>query len=331
MRQSKILEGKRVGVVLFQLGGPDSLDNVEPFLYNLFCDPDIIDLPLGQLFRRPLARWIAITRGAKVRKYYEKVGGKSPILKQTMHQSLALQRLLSEHMDVKTYVCMRYWHPMTDEVVRAIKDEGITDVVLLPLYPQHSVTTTGSSINEWNRVAGRHGLNGIGVRIIKEYCDHPLYVRAFVENIQTALKRVPEEDRSKVNLVFSAHGTPVKLVAKGDPYQSQVERTYHAILREGNFGLAHHLCYQSKVGSDKWLEPSLHATIEGLAQKGATHVIVVPAAFVSDHSETLYEINIETREEAMHAGISYFDMCPALNTNPYFIAALADLVQKQLQ
>ncbi len=323
-------EGKKVAVVLFQLGGPDTLENVEPFLYNLFCDPDIIDLPMGFLLRRPLAWWIARTRGAKVRKYYAQVGGGSPILKLTTRQATALQEHLSQKMNVKTFVCMRYWHPMTEEVVQTLKSENFTDIVLLPLYPQYSMTTTGSSINEWNRVTGRLGLNGTVIRTVEEYCDHPLYVRSFVEKIRTALNRVPEPERSLVHLVFSAHGTPLKLVAKGDPYQSQVERSYRAIVKEGNFGLPHHLCYQSKVGSDKWLEPSLHATIHALGDEGATHVIVVPVSFVSDHSETLYEINIETREEALQQGIRYFDMCPALNTNPLFIGALADAVIRTL-
>ncbi len=324
-------EGRKVGVVLFQLGGPDTLENVEPFLYNLFCDPDIIELPLGFLFRRPLARWIARTRGAKVRKYYEQMGGGSPILKLTTRQAMALQEQLSQKMNVKAFVCMRYWHPMTEEVVQQIKKESFTDIVLLPLYPQYSMTTTGSSINEWNRVVERFGLNGTRVRTVLEYCDHPLFVQSFVENIQTALKRVPHEDRSRMHLVFSAHGTPLKLVAKGDPYQSQVGRSYRAILNAGDFKLPHHLCYQSKVGSDKWLEPSLHETIHKLGHAGATHVIVVPLSFVSDHSETLYEINIETREEALKEGIRHFDMCPALNANAHFIGALADVVLRQWQ
>ncbi len=322
---------KKVGVVLFQLGGPDSLDTVEPFLYNLFCDPDIIDLPMAFLFRKPLARWISSRRAPKVQEFYKKIGKKSPILKLTLRQARALEVVLNKHVQARTYVCMRYWHPMTDAVLDALYRDGISEVVLLPLYPHFSKTTTGSSLNEWNRTLAARGSNSLHTKLVEEYCDHPLYVQAIVQNINIALKRVPREDRSKVHLVFSAHGTPVKLVRDGDPYQQHILRTYEAVVKEGRFGLAHHLCYQSKVGPQKWLEPSLDGMIEHLAAERVSHVIVIPIAFVSDHSETLWEINLETKEESKTLRIRYFDMSPALNTNPLFIKALADVVLKQVQ
>ena len=315
-----------IGVVLLQLGGPDSLENVEPFLYNLFCDPDIIDLPLAFLFRKGLARLISSRRASKVREYYKRIGSKSPILKLTRRQGAALESELRRRINAKVYIGMRYWHPMTDQVVEDLSKDNIRRVVLLPLYPHFSRTTTGSSVNEWNRVLARRGVNGLQVDLVEEYCEHPLYIQSLVRNIGIALRRVPAADRNKVHLVFSAHGTPVKLVNAGDPYQGQIVRTYRAVIDTGSFGLPHHLCYQSKVGPEKWLEPSLADTIQRLAGDKVSHVIVVPIAFVSDHSETLWEINMETREEAKHLGIKHFDMSPALNTNPFFIKALADLV-----
>lgn len=315
-------------VVLLQLGGPDALESVEPFLYNLFRDPDIIDLPGAFLFRKPLARFISRRRAPKVAEYYRKIGGRSPILKLTNRQSVALERELRKSVDARVLVAMRYWNPMTEEVVERIVREKIEDVILLPLYPHYSKTTTGSSVNEWNRVVRRRGANGLRVRIIEEYCEHPRYIMALVRNIGIALRRVPSAERANVHLVFSAHGTPVRLVKQGDPYQGQIIKTYNAVVRAGNFGLRHVLCYQSKVGPQQWLEPSLIDTVERLAKEGVTHLLVVPIAFVSDHSETLYEINMEVRRHARDHGIRHYDMMPALHTAPPFIEALADVVLK---
>ncbi len=321
-------QNDRIGVVLLQLGGPDSLESVEPFLYNLFCDPDIIDLPLAFLFRKPLARLISSRRAPKVQDVYRRIGHRSPILKLTRRQASALERMLQPSIDARVFIAMRYWHPMTVEVARQLHEERIGRVILLPLYPQYSKSTTGSSVNEWNRLTGR---DGFSTQIVEEYCEHPLYIQSLVRNITIALRRVPAADRSKVHLVFSAHGTPMSLVRAGDPYQAQVERTYAAVTAAGNFGLPHHLCYQSKVGPQRWLEPSLVTMIDSLARDNVSHVIVIPIAFVSDHSETLFEINMEAREQAIHAGIRHFDMSPALNAGPLFIGALADLVLKKVR
>ena len=320
---------KPTGVVLLQLGGPDSLDAVQPFLYNLFCDPDIIDLPFAFLFRKRLAKYISAKRTPKVQELYKGIGGRSPILAQTNDQAAALERELRKSFNAKVYVAMRYWHPMTDAVVEQVRRDGVERVVLLPLYPQYSKSTTGSSVNEWNRVVQRARVD-IATSVVEEYCEHPLYVQAIVANITATLEKVPHEDRSKVHLVFSAHGTPMKLVRDADPYSHQIRRTYDAVVREGNFGLNHSLCFQSKVGPQKWLEPSLDQTIERLAQEKASHIVVVPIAFVSEHIETLSEINIETREEAHELGIQYFDMMPALHTNPLFIQSLADVAVKKI-
>jgi ferrochelatase len=321
---------KKTGVVLLQLGGPDSLDTVEPFLYNLFCDPDIIDLPLASLFRKPLARFISRRRAPKVQEYYRRIGKRSPLLKITRRQAAALHNRLRPALEAKVYIAMRYWHPMTDAVADEIRRDGITDVILLPLYPQYSVATTGSSVHEWERVVQAKRMNEVSTMLVEHYYDHPLYIEAIVRNIRIALKRVRSEDREKVHILFSAHGTPVKLVKRGDPYARQIRATCEAVIEAGRFNLPHSLCYQSKVGPEKWLEPSLDDTVVRLGKERVTHVIVVPVAFVSDHVETLWEINIETREEAHHAGIRHFDIMPALNTNPFFIEALADLVRSKV-
>jgi ferrochelatase len=315
-------------VVLLQLGGPDSLASVEPFLYNLFSDPDIIDLPLAFLFRKRLARLISSRRAPKVAEYYRTIGGRSPILPLTLRQARALEQALRPAMDARVVVAMRYWHPLTGEALRRVREAECDHVVLLPLYPQFSKTTTGSSLNEWNRCVAREGLPGVRVSTVREYFDHPLYVQALVENIARALQRVPEGEREGVHLVFSAHGTPVKLVRQGDPYQAQVIRTYEAVLARGAFGQPHTLCYQSRVGPQEWLAPSLIETVDRLAERGTGRLLVIPVSFVSDHSETLYEINMEVRRHAHEKGIRRYDMMPALHTNPSFIAALADLVRR---
>ena len=322
--------GGKVGVVLLQLGGPDSPEAVEPFLFNLFADPDIIDLPLAFLFRRRLAAFIARRRAPRVRGYYARIGGRSPILKLTRRQAAALEGALRRDIDARVVIAMRYWHPFTEEALDDLLASGVRRVVLVPLYPHFSKTTTGSSVREWERVLRRRGAADFRVTHVREYFEHPLYIAALVRNIGIALARVPEADRRAVHLIFSAHGTPVSLVKAGDPYKSQIERTVAAVVAAGEFGIPHRLCFQSKVGPQRWLEPSLNATLRALAAEGASRVIVVPVAFVSDHSETLWEINIEARAEAHTLGIPYFDMMPALHTAPEYIAALRDLVMENL-
>lgn len=319
-------EPKRIGVVLFQLGGPDGPQSVEPFLRNLFSDPDIIDLPLAFLFRSRLARIIAARRAPKVIPIYRRIGNRSPILRLTCRQAHALERALRKTLDASVFVAMRYWHPLTEETLRKVAAGNFDRIVLLPLYPQYSRSTTGSSVHEWERTSRRLSAAGVPTSIIEEYCDHPLYIQALVRNITFALRRVRPEERKDVHLVFTAHGTPMSLVNEGDPYRDQIVRTFNAVVAAGQFGLPHHLCFQSKVGPQRWLEPSLIDTIDRLAGEHVTHVIAVPISFVSDHSETLFEINMEARERAHRAGIRHFDMSPALNAAPQFIGALADLV-----
>ncbi|MEO8168377.1 MAG: ferrochelatase [bacterium] len=323
-------ESKPIGVVLLQLGGPDSLQSVQPFLYNLFCDPDIIDLPFAFLFRKRLAKYISTKRAPKVQELYKSIGGKSPILDLTNRQARALEQELRKTINANVYVAMRYWHPMTDAVVNQLYNDGVGRIVLLPLYTHFSKTTTGSSVKEWNRILKLQNRPSLPTAVVDHYYDHPMYIDAIVGNINQTLDKVPASEKQKVHLVFSAHGTPIKLVKDGDPYSAHIRKTYEAVVQKGNFGLAHHLCFQSKVGPQKWLEPSLDQTIERLGKENVSHVVVIPVAFVSDHIETLSEINMEAREEAHELGIHYFDMMPGLNTQPLFISALADLVLRKV-
>ncbi|MBI4465914.1 MAG: ferrochelatase [Acidobacteria bacterium] len=317
--------GRRLGVVLFQLGGPDSFEAIEPFLYNLFSDPDIIDFPFARLARRPLARLAARHRAAKVRKHYAEVGGKSPIIELTRAQARALERELRTVVDARVFTAMRYWHPLTEEVVREVQGGGFDELVLLPLYPQYSRTTSGSSLNEWGRQSARAGLE-VPTKVIRDFYRQPLYIEAVVERIDSALERFPAG--VPVTLVFSAHGIPQDVVEAGDPYQEQVEATAALVLECGGWAHPYRLCYQSKVGPGRWLQPMLLATLRELAARGERNVLVIPIAFVTDHVETLHEIDIKARAEAAELGIRQFELMPALNDSPRFIQALAELVRK---
>src|SRR5262245_27007790 len=316
--------GKSIAVVLFQLGGPDSLEAIEPFLLRLFRDPDIIDLPFAKVAREPLARIISATRAKKVRNHYAEIGGKSPIREFTERQARALELELRRFIKVRVFVAMRYWHPLTEETVSAVEAFAPDQLVLLPLYPQYSGTTTGSSLNEWNRRVAPSSLKQLPTRVIHEFYSDAAYLDSLVANIDRSLSKFPAGE--EVHVVFSAHSVPVSVIERGDPYQLQIENTVERLLKLGQWGFPHTLCYQSKVGASKWLQPSLHSTIKTLGERQTANVLVVPVAFVSDHVETLSEIDIEAREEASHHGIRQFEMMPGLNDDPRFIRALAGLV-----
>jgi protoporphyrin/coproporphyrin ferrochelatase len=313
---------RRVGVVLFQLGGPDTPEAIEPFLFNLFCDPDIIDFPFARLGRKPLAKLISTTRAKKVQHHYASIGGASPIRRFTELQARTLQsKLIADGLDARCFVAMRYWHPFTSEAIAQVRAAGCDEVVLLPLYPQYSSTTTGSSLNEWERLFQED----IPAHCIESFYHHPFYLDALVEKVDEALARFPGPGQPE--MVFSAHSVPVAVIEKGDPYQHQIEETVGRLMRRGGWSNRHRLCYQSKVGASKWLQPSLRRTIRDLATERVREVCVVPIAFVSDHVETLAEIDHEAREQAAALGIRQFEMTSGLNDSPTFIAALADLVK----
>jgi ferrochelatase len=321
--------GHRIGVVLFQLGGPDSCEAVEPFLYNLFSDPDIIDFPLASIARRPLAHLIARARARHVSRHYAEIGGRSPIRELTLRQAAALERELRLSLDARVVVAMRYWHPFTMEAILELQQHAPHELVLLPLYPQYSRTTTGSSWNEWDRrfrdsVAWRPEIHRI-----PDYHADPDFIDCLAASVNQALAGLscPVAD---LDFLFSAHSLPVSVVEAGDPYQKQVERTVDLLWARGRWPGRRHLCYQSKVGTARWLAPSMHETIQRLATQGRRHILVVPVSFVSDHVETLYEIGIEHRAIAERLGIADFRLVPGLNDSPLFIATLARLVRQSL-
>ena len=226
---------ERIAVVLFQLGGPDSLEAIEPFLYNLFRDPDIINFPGAFLARRPLAKFISSRRSKKVVAHYREIGGKSPIVDLTNAQAIALQCELDKQMNAKVFVAMRYWHPLTQAVIREMKRERFTKVVLLPLYPQFSKATTISSIKEWARQCNINNFNQIPSLSVCCYYNHPLYIEALVENISAAYRKFSHIDPGEVDLVFSAHGVPVSLVKEGDPYKFHIEETVRLVVEKGKW------------------------------------------------------------------------------------------------
>jgi len=317
---------RRIGVVLFQLGGPDTLEAIEPFLFNLFCDPDIIDFPGARLGRRALAKVISSTRARKVQHHYAVIGGGSPIRRFTEQQARSLQlKLVSEGVNARCFVAMRYWHPFTSEAIQHLRAAHCDEVVLLPLYPQYSCTTTGSSLNEWRRLFS----DRIPIRCVESFYQNDLYLDALREKIDEALARFPQPERAQ--LVFSAHSVPVSVIERGDRYKAHIEQTVALLLQRGRWGNQHRLCFQSKVGASKWLQPSLHTTLRDLAKEAAREVCVVPISFVSDHVETLGEIDHEAREEAAKLGITQFEMTEGLNNSPTFIAALTDLVLGALE
>ena len=317
---------RRIGVVLFQLGGPDKLEAIEPFLFNLFCDPDIIDFPGARLGRKALAKLISSTRARKVQHHYAVIGGGSPIRRFTEQQARCLQlKLADSGLDAHCFVAMRYWHPFTAQAIQQLRDAHCDEVVLLPLYPHYSSTTAGSSLNEWRRLFH----DDIPVHTVESFYQHELYLDAFIEKIDEALTRFPNPGQA--HLVFSAHSVPLAVIEKGDPYQQQIEHTVALLMNRGGWQNQTHLCYQSKVGASKWLQPSLHKTLHDLAAEKVREICVVPVSFVSDHVETLGEIDHEARKEAYDLGIRQFEMTEGLNNSPTFIAALADLVKAAVQ
>jgi ferrochelatase len=320
---------KRVGIVLFQLGGPDSLEAVEPFLLNLFRDPDIIPLgPLG-ILRNPIAKLISSRRSIPVAGKYAEIGRRSPIRLLTERQRVRLVAVLTPYIEPIAVTAMRYWHPMSAEAAETLRKAApLDEIVLLPLYPHFSYATTLSSLKEWRRVYGPP--NGRAKEhTVGQFYDHPMYIQAVMRRIGSVLRQFP--DSSRIHLVFSAHGLPMSLVEKGDPYPRQIETTVRLVCELGarqyaGWPRTHLLCYQSRVGPAKWLQPPLTGTIERLGHEGVKEMLVVPISFVTEHIETLHEINIEARIEARKFGIQGFRMMPAVGDSPLFIAALKDLV-----
>lgn len=321
-------ERRKVAVVLFNLGGPDKPESVRPFLRNLFGDPAILRVPF---FIRPaLASLLSRLRTKAATANYAILGGGSPLLALTREQGVALDAALSDEPDEhRCFVAMRYWHPMSEECAREVKAWGPDEIVLVPLYPQYSTTTTGSSVAAWHEAAAQVGLY---VRTRTLCCFHadPAFARATAAMVHRAYQdaRASLAPEVPLRVLFSAHGLPESIITAGDPYQWQVESTVAAVVEELAIdGLDHVVCYQSRVTPQKWIGPSTEAEIERAAHDKVA-LLVAPIAFVSEHSETLVELDVEYRELAEHAGVPGYFRVPAQNSDPGFIGSLANLVRR---
>ena len=310
----------RTAVVLLNLGAPDKPSAVRPFLKNMFSDPAILAVP-GPV-RWFLARLISGLRARKAIPIYEQLGGGSPLLPNTEAQAMALERVLGAEMRV--FVSMRYWHPMSAACVAAVKQYAPDRVVLLPLYPQFSGTTTGSSFADWRRAAAKAGLS-VPIHAVCCYPRQAGWIGAVADLIRGALAQIGPA-AGKPRILFSAHGLPKKVIAGGDPYQWQVERTVEAVVAELGGDLDWVICYQSRVGPLEWIGPSTEDEIDR-AGRDRVPILVVPIAFVSEHSETLVELDVEYRHRAERAGVPLYVRVPAVATHARFIAGLADVVR----
>jgi protoporphyrin/coproporphyrin ferrochelatase len=329
----------RISVVLFNLGGPDSVKSIRPFLTNFFDDPAIISAPSPVRFI--LSRYIAWKRGrvgGPAGISYGMMGGKSPLLENSQKQAVALQDFLNQTQDRHEYtvhIVMRYWHPRAHEIAQIVKSQDPDQIVLLPLYPQYSTTTTGSSIKEWQDISQKIGL----ATLTKTICCYPTmsgFIQASVDQIKTAYQDFCAAHPNIISprILLSAHGLPTKIIKAGDPYQSQCEQTAHAIARELSAvlnikNLDWEICYQSRVGPLSWIKPSTEEALEKAA-KDQVPVIIYPHAFVSEHVETLVEIEHEYRELAHQLGVPGFIRAGTVMTHPSFIKGLGELVQGSL-
>jgi len=311
-------------VILFNLGGPDKIENVEPFLFNLFNDPAILNLP--SLLRYPLAKFISNRRAPVAKKIYEELGGSSPILKLTKEQSDALETKLNQTQvdsEYKCFIVMRCWNPRANDVIKNVQLFKPEEIILMPLYPQYSAATSGSSIKEWKDVCKKNNYK-VKTSTICCYPTDQNFINAHTKEIIRKIK-----DLKNFKLIFSAHGLPEKNIKKGDPYQWQVEQSVKKIVENLNVeNLDWILSYQSRVGPLKWIGPSTEDIIIKNSKIGK-HIVLVPIAFVSEHSETLVELDIEYKEIADANGCKNYTRVPALGINEDFITAMSELIIKK--
>ena len=312
--------GAVTAVMLLNMGGPDSLAAVRPFLQNLFSDPAILPAPAP--LRRLLARWIAARRAPRSAANYRVIGGKSPLAEITRAQARALEESLGP--GYRVHVAMRYWNPRARDAALKIREERAERVVALPLYPQYSRATTGSSLTDLEAALAGEGLGGLPRTLVRSWHDFGPYADALAEAVREGL-----EGLEGATLLFSAHGLPVRLIEKGDPYLEQVQGTVAAVM-ERLPGVPHRLAFQSRTGPVRWLEPAVADELGRLARDGVRRLVVVPVSFVSDHIETLHEIDVEYAELARGLGFEVFRRTPSLNTRPAFIRALAGLVMARV-
>jgi protoporphyrin/coproporphyrin ferrochelatase len=319
---------ERVGVLLFNLGGPDTLDDVRPFLFNLFADPDIIRLPWRAL-QKPLAWMISTQRYKKSRTYYEKIGGGSPLRRITDEQARALEAALARRgVNARAYVAMRYWKPYTEEALEQALRDDLAHLVVLPLYPQFSISTTGSSLNRMNALVGANGYRLPPTSVVCSYEDDEGYISALAASVAEKLAEFPDPGRA--HILFSAHSIPVSYVKQGDPYLEQTQRTVELVMQRLGKDRPYTLSFQSKVGPVEWLSPATDATVRRLAGEGVEQLLMVPVSFVSEHSETLYEMDILYGELAKEVGLKHYLRVPTMNCRADFIDALASLVERAI-
>eukprot|EP00611_Tribonema_gayanum_P018981 TRINITY_DN3233_c0_g1_i1.p1 TRINITY_DN3233_c0_g1~~TRINITY_DN3233_c0_g1_i1.p1 ORF type:complete len:486 (-),score=166.94 TRINITY_DN3233_c0_g1_i1:11-1468(-) len=330
----------KVGVLLLNLGGPERAEDVEGFLYNLFADPDIIRLPaLLSVFQAPIAKIISSRRAPKSKAAYESIGGGSPIVMWTRAQARGIEEGLRARgvAGARVYVAMRYWHPFTEEALREMEGDGVNTLVVLPLYPQFSISTSGSSMRvlreafltdlaKWGPAKLRH-------TVVPAWYDRPGYVRAVGRLIRHEIEQYSAAERAEgVTVLFSAHGVPQSYIEAGDPYKGHIEECVGLIRKEyADCGVKTELSYQSRVGPIEWLRPYTEDKVVELGKAGVKNLVVVPISFVSEHIETLEEIDIEYRELAEENGIEHWRRVPALNTDPAFLEDMADLCLQALQ
>ena len=333
----RVERGDKVGIVLMNLGGPNSREDVAPFLYNLFMDPAIIDIPLGGKLRHWLCNFIARRRSQHVGEDYEVIGGGSPINRLTREQARTLAKHLNRKfgsdsgVEFRTYIAMRYWHPTSEEAADEMRADGINKVVLLPLYPQYSKTTTGSSLVYWKVLQEQGEIPTWATTYVFEYATNPKYIQAISERIDEALQRFPKNVRDDVSLVFSAHGTPLKeMKERRDPYCCLIHSTVDRVMVLRKNDHPYHVSFQSKVGPAEWLTPSTTDKLAQLAREGTRAVLIIPVAFVTDHIETAFELDVQLRQLAEDAGITHFEVTSGLNCHPLFIEALSEAVVAQL-
>jgi ferrochelatase len=313
-----------LGLIVLNLGGPTNLDDVEPFLRRLFGDPDVIQFgwlrPIQPLF----ARLVAKRRAPFSREAYKQIGGRSPILEETTAQAEAVAAAMSRRgVAVEPVVAMAAWHPFAEEALAALAAKGVKRAVALPLYPHESRATTGSSLNQLEHARGKR--NGLEIAAIKRYPDAEGYLAAVAARIEDAIATLPPEHRATAPVLFSAHGLPEAYIKRGDPYLDDIRTTVEAVTRRMNLGERARLCFQSKVGRQRWLGPATETVLEELAKAGTRAVVVVPIAFTGEHVETLQEIDILFRERAIADGIQHFARARTVGVHPAFIEALAEL------
>ncbi len=338
-----VASGDTVGVVLMNLGGPDGEEAVEPFLYNLFMDPALVDIPVGGLLRHWVSTWIAWRRSKSVAEDYKRIDeeGGSPINPLTREQSEHLEATLNERYGApsgvafKTYVAMRYWTPSSETAAAQMEDDGVDAVVLLPLYPQYSKTTSGASLVYWHELEKAGEIPDWPTSFVYEYAANPKYLEALSDRIDEGLQRFPEAVRDDVHLLFSAHGTPLKeMKERRDPYCCLVHSTVQRLMEHRGHDRSFNTAFQSKVGLSEWLTPATRDEVERLAEAGEEAILVVPVAFVTDHVETSYELALEIPGELEEEGAAlpdHYEVMPGLNSHPTFIDALADVTAGQLE